>query len=225
MTTIQAVYDAVRLRYMRETTARQIPQTEIGDGEFKLMYDIVQHELFRKLNISDAQADIAITPVSEFTEYALPSTYGGLRSYQLSFNNSSTSLELKDRTELPLSGNLAQGTPNRIAIYAKGDGLHYVYLYPLSGFTGTLTVRYKLLSDINDGGGANEALTVSTVLPVQYKHLLLHGIMGELIPEMKAQYYEYLQDAIGDRAVPVKATTNYNLGFDEEGDNETNLGL
>ena len=225
MTTIQKVYDAVKLRYMRESAVRKVPQTEIGDGEFKLMYDVVQHEIFRKLNITDAETEIAITPVSVFTEYALPATFGGLRSFDLSFNDTQTQLELKDRTELTTSGNLVQGTPTKIAIYAKADGLHYAYLSPVSGFTGTLTIRYKLLSDINDGGGANEDLSVATILPVQYKHLLLHGIMAELFSDMKQIYYGYLQDAVGDRAVPVKAVTNYQLGFDEDGFNETNLGI
>jgi hypothetical protein len=225
MTTIQEVYNAVKLRYMRECNTRKVPQTEISNGEFKLMYDIIQHEIFRKLNITDADIDIAITPVSVFTEYALPSNFGSLRSYECVFSNTKVDLELKDRTEMPTGGSLAQGTPNRISIYPKSDGLHYVYLYPVSGFTGTLTVRYKLLTDINDGGGANEDLSKSTVLPIQYKHLLLHGIMGELFSDMKPAYYAYIDDANGDRAVPVKPTTNYQLGFDEDGQNETNIGL
>ncbi len=225
MTTILQVYNAVALRYMRECANRKIPQTEIQNGEFKLMYDIVQHEIFRKLNIADADVDIAITPVSVFTEYALPANYGSLRSYECVFSDTKVILELKDRSEMFTKGSLAQGTPNAICIYAKSDGLHYVYLNPLSGFTGTLTIRYKLLSDINDGGGAGESLSAATVLPVQFKHLLLHGIMGELLPDMKQQYYVYLQDAVGDRAVPVKATMNYQLGFDDEDDNDTNLGL
>ena len=225
MTTLQDVYDAVEIKYARECSNRKIPQTEIGHGEFVLMYEIVQHEIFRKLNITDTETEIAITPVSVFTEYALPSNYGSLRSFDLSISGSNVGLELRDRTELNTSGNLIQGSPTKIAIYAKPDGLHYAYLSPISGFTATLTIRYKVLTDIAKGLGAEADLTTVTTLPMQYKHLLLHGIMGELLTDMKAQYYIYLQDAVGDRAVPVKATMNYQLGFDEEGHNDTNLGI
>lgn len=225
MTTIQEVYNAVTFRYMRETAARKMPQTEIQNGEFKLMYDIVVQEIFRKLNISDITTEIAITPVTVLTEYALPSSYGGLRSYECTFNDTKVNLELVDINELPTAGDLTQGTPTKIAIYVKSDGLSYVYLSPLSGFTGTLKVRYKYVKEIEDGAGSGLGLTAATEMPRIYEHLLIHGIMGELISDMKEQYYVYLKDAIGDRTTPVKATMNYNLGFDEEGDNETNLGI
>ena len=225
MTTMQEVFNAVKIKNMRECERRKIPEGHIGNGEFYLFYDLVVDEIHRALNIVDITTEIAVTPVTVFTEYALPSTYGAFRSARLIFSDTQTDLVLVDINEIPYAGTPAQGTPTRLAIYTKIDGLSYATLSPVSGFTGTLHVRHKYITPIRAGNEAGADLSPSITIPKQYTHLLLHGIMAQLFPDMEQKYYTLLGDASKDRSTPVKATTNYQLGFDEEGDNETYLGL
>jgi hypothetical protein len=225
MTTLQEVFNALKIKQMAECTRRKIEEPEIGDGEFLLYYDLVIDEIHRELNIVDVTTEIAVTPVTVFTEYALPVTYGAFRSAKLIFSETETELELVDFNEIPFAGTPAQGTPTKIAIYQKTDGLSYATLSPVSGFTGTLHIRHKYITPINAGGGASPTMTTALSIPNQYKALLLHGLMGQLFPDMEQKFYAFLEKAKGDRSTPVKATTNYELGFDEENYNDTKLGL
>ena len=215
MTTLQQLKDIIYFKYMKECNNRKIPEMEIGDGEFKIYYDIVKDELFKELNIAVAKQEITITAVTSYTEYALDSVYGGLVSHELVLtgsDNIGNGLEIKNYEEMPISGNLTSGTPNRIAIYAKSDGLHYVYLYPLSGYAGTLTIIYKLLSEIEAGAGASADLTKSIAIPLQYQYLLIQGIMAQLFGDLYQVYYANLENAKYYRAVPTKGQIYYSFG-------------
>ena len=133
MTTLQHLRDIVYFKYMVESRRRKEPEIAWGDGEFKVMYDIVKDEIFKELNIAELTTDISLSIVTVYTDYALPSTFGGLISREIVFTgNSAYDIELKNMAEMPTKGSLVSGTPNRMAIFVKNDGLHYVYLYPLA---------------------------------------------------------------------------------------------
>ncbi len=222
MTTLQQLRDIVYFKYIRETKRRGEPEIVFGDGEFKVMYDLIKDEIFKELNISELTQDITLTPVTVYTDYALPAAYGGLVGREIVFTgNSAYQIELKNINEMPTEGNLTSGTPNRMAIFVKNDGLHYVYLYPLAGFSGTLTIRYKVISEISAGGGAAQSLSGNIAVPFIYQFLLIDGIMAQLFPDMSELYYQKLQNAVYYRAVPTKGIVEYSFGglSDEDFDN------
>ena len=173
-------------------------------------------EMLSELSISELTTDIAITPVTEYTEYALPATYGGLRSIEMIFTGEEAGLarlELTPIEEMPTVGtSLISGTPNRIAIFPKNDSLHYAYLYPLSGFTGTLRIRYKVAHNISAGEGASASLSGTVLIPPQYISLLITGILSQLLPELEQKYRFLLSEAIYLNATPSKGNINYSLG-------------
>ena len=213
MTTLQHLRDIVYFKYMVESRRRKEPEIAWGDGEFKVMYDIVKDEIFKELNIAELTTDISLSIVTVYTDYALPATFSGLISREIVFTgNSAYDIELKNMAEMPTNGSLVSGTPNRMAIFVKNDGLHYVYLYPLAGFSGTLTIRYKVLSEISGGGGAGQVLSGNIAVPLQYQILLIDGIMAQLFPDMSQLYYEKLEKAIYYRAVPTKGVVEYSFG-------------
>lgn len=211
-------------RYMREAKRRKEEYTELGRGEFKVMYDMVVTEIYKRLSIEDLSTSISITPVTVFTEYALPASFGGYRSHEFlitSGGQSARGLEITDINEMPTIGNLISGTPNKLAIYAKSDGLYYAYIYPLSGFTGTLKIRYKRAQDINAGAGAGMDLTGDVDVPRVYQSLVMDGIMAQIYPDMLNYYEAKLDQAIYDRPNPTKGQIAYNFGGlnDDEIDN------
>ena len=169
-------------------------------------------EILSELNIGELTDNIAISPVTTYTVYPLPSTYGGLKSYEGILSDTSIDLELVDITELPTVGELKQGTPNRLAIFPTTAGLYNLYLYPLSGFTGVISIRYKLIHAIGAGEGAGADLSGNTSLPTQYRNLLIAGIVAQLIPDLENKYRFLLDQAIGYNATPTKGSTEYNLG-------------
>jgi len=202
-------------RYMREAKRRKEEYTELGRGEFKVMYDMVVAEVYKRLSIEDLSTDISITPTTVFTEYALPASYGGYRSHEFlitSGGQSARGLEITDINEMPTIGNLISGTPNKLAIYAKSDGLYYAYLYPLSGFTGTLKIKYKRVQEINAGAGAGVDLTDDVEVPRIYQSLVMDGIMAQIYPDMLNYYEAKLDQAIYDRPNPTKGQIAYNFG-------------
>ena len=221
MTTLQNVKDIIMFRYARETKMRQLPEMGLGDGEFTVYYEMVSEEIYKALNINDLSTDISLTPVTVFTEYALPASYGGLKSHQLVMSGSSSNrigLEIISMEQMPTVGNLVSGQPNRMAIYAKSDGLYYVYLYPLVSVAGTLTIRYKRSMEITDGAGSGADLTKSVEVPRVYQSLLLDGILAQLIPDLEAKYMMKLAQAVQDRPIPNKGEIEYNFGGLEDDD-------
>lgn len=212
-------------RYMREAKRRKEEYVELGKGEFKVMYDTVVDEIYRKLSIQDLSTTISITPVTVFTEYALPASYGGYRSHEFlitSGGQSARGLEITSINDMPTIGNLISGTPNRLAIYPKSDGLYYVYLYPLSGFSGSLKINYKRVQGI--GVPPNRSVDLADIgfeVPVTYQSLVMDGIMAQIYPDMFAMYQAKLDQAIYERPTPNKGEIAYNFGGlnDEEVDN------
>jgi hypothetical protein len=199
---------------MKECKKRNIPEDEIGNGEFLIYYETVMEELSSWLNILQTYQDISITPVTVFTEYVLNSDYGFLKSYKVNFGSdaSALDLELVDLSQVPTIGNLTSGTPNRISIYPKDDGLHYVYLYPLSGFTGTLRIFYKQLSYISAGGGAGASLAGTSVLADRYFGLLVEGLLAQMFDDKMSIFMIKLQNASYLNATPTKGNIDYSLG-------------
>ena len=213
MTTVKDLRDIVYFKYMVEKKRRKEPETKIGDGEFNVYYNIVKQEIFQRLSIGYITQTIALTPVTVFTEYALTNTFGGLENYQMTLDDNASDLELKNIAELPTTGGLTSGTPNKIAIYAKNDGLHYVYLYPLVSTAGSLAIRYKVTTEISAAFGRGYDLsTLNIEVPLQYQPLLIDGIMGQLFPDMQEIYYQKLKRAEYYRATPVKASLTYDMG-------------
>jgi hypothetical protein len=199
---------------MREAKRLGIPEDDIGNGEFQVYYEMIREEMMRKLNLSEATTDISVTPVTVYTEYALPAGFGALRGHEIVFGTGTNSYPLKLRSinELPTVGNLTSGTPHSFAIFNKNDGLYYLYLYPLSGFTGTLRIRYKVADAISAGSGAGTDLTKTVPIGQMYIHLLIHGVIGQLIPDLDGVYQTKLQDAIYDRPAPTNGEVDYNFG-------------
>ena len=220
--TYQQIRDITYWRYMRECKRLKIEQQGLEDGEFKVYADTVMDEMYRKLNIGDPYVDISITPVSVYTEYALPAGYGGLKGHEITFNSTHIdNLALKPIANQPTSGDLTAGTPNSMSIFLKSDGLYYVYLYPLSAFTGTLRIYYKQINLINAGAGTGADLTEDLPLPSAYYGLLIEGILAQLLPDRISYYYQLLNQAIEDRPIPTVGNIAYNFGGleDEDYDN------
>jgi hypothetical protein len=214
--TLAELKGLVDFRYMRESAKLDKDTLKFDSGEFVLYYNTIMQEIFSELNISETTQDIAITPVTVYTTYALSSTYGQLRNFELVYTGEEAGisrLTLTPMEEMPTVGdNLVSGTPNRLAIFSSNDGLSYVYLYPLSGFTGTLRLRYKINSDISAGVGAGGDLTASVPLPVQYKNLLISGILSMLLPEFVQEYRFKLSNAPYLDSTPSKGSIDYSLG-------------
>jgi hypothetical protein len=202
----------VDFRYARESERLQQPTYIVEHGEFKLYHDTIMNEILSELNINELSENIAITPVTTYTVYPLPSVYGGLKGYECVFNDSLISLELVDISEVPTVGDLTQGTPTKLAIFPTTAGLYNAYLYPLSGFTGVLSIRYKLLHAISAGEGVEASLTGNLNLPAQYVNLLITGILSMLMPEFEPKYRYMLDNAPLLNAVPTQGSTDYNLG-------------
>ena len=231
MTTLNDVKTIFDAQYNRQCRMRNITPEVIGAGEFKLWYEIISDRLFRDLNITDLSTTISLTPVTVFTEYALPSTFGGLRGYELSFSNSSSvinNLDIVEIGNIPRLGSLAQGIPNKMSIYTKSDGLFYVTLYPLVANSGSLRIMYKRLTEIGNavstggvGTGTATSLTGTVELPIVYQHLLLYGILAQVFPDLEGKFEAMVARAIYDRPNPNKGGLSYNLGGldDEDIDN------
>ena len=199
-------------RYARESARLNQPTLTVEQGEFKLYHDTIMNEILSELNINELTENISITPVTTYTVYPLPSVYGGYRSHEFVVSDSILSLELVDITEVPTVGELSQGTSTKLAIFPTTAGLYNAYLYPLSGFTGVLSIRYKLLHAISAGEGVEAVLTGNVNLPAQYINLLITGILSMLMPEFEPKYRFMLDNALLLNAVPTKGKTEYNLG-------------
>ncbi len=206
----------VDFRYARESAKLKQPTLEVEQGEFLLYYQTIMAEILSELSVSELTQDISITPVTVYTEYDLNANYGGLRNFEIIFTGEEAGLarlELTPIEEMPTAGtSLISGTPNRIAIFPSNDGLFHVYLYPLSGFTGTLRIRYKLLQDIEAGAGVEADLSGDVPLPIQYKSLLITGILSMLMSEFIAEYRFKLENAPYLNATPSKGNIDYTLG-------------
>ncbi len=208
----------VDFRYMRESERLDKSTLKFDNGEFQLYYETIMAEIFSELSISELTQDISLTPVTVYTEYDLSAYYGGLRNVEIIFSGEEAGLarlELTPIEEMPTAGtSLISGTPNRIAIFPTNDGLFHAYLYPLTGFAGTLRIRFKLLSDITAGAGADGTTELSTdvPLPIQYKGLLIMGILSMLLPEFQAEYRFMLDNALYHNATPSKGSIEYGLG-------------
>lgn len=206
----------VEFRYMRESARLKQPTFKVTAGEFILYYEATMAEIFSALSIGEATQDIAITPVTVYTEYDLDAAYGGLRNFEIVFTGEEAGLarlELTPIEEMPTVGdNLTSGTPNRIAIFPSDDSLYHVYLYPLSGFTGTLRIRYKLLSGLSPSLGSASSLNGEVYIPSQYQNLLIMGILSQLLPEFESKYRFLLDEALLYNATPSKGNIEYNLG-------------
>lgn len=225
MTTLQDLKGVIDWRYMREAKRRGEEYIELGKGEFKVMYDTIVDQIYRRLSIEDLSTSISITPTTVFTEYLLPSSFGGYRSHEflLTGNNSVSArgLEICSLDELPTIGNLVSGTPNKLAIYAKADGQYYAYLYPLSGFSGTLKIRYKRAVGIDAGLGAGVDLTdIDFEVPRIFHSLVIDGIMSQIYPDMLPFFEQRLDQAIYDRPSMAKGEISYNLGGLEDDDRD-----
>lgn len=214
--TIEELRGLVDFRYMRESERLKKPTFKLDNGEFLLYYNIIASEILNELSISELTTDITISPVTVYTEYALPATYGGLRNAEIIFSGEEAGLarlELTPIEEMPTAGtSLISGTPNRMAIFPKNDGLYYVYLYPLSGFAGTLRIRYKVVHRIDAGSGASASLVGNVLIPLQYINLLMTGILAQLLPELEQKYRFLLSEAAYLNATPSKGSIDYNLG-------------
>lgn len=221
MTTLAELKGLFDSQYNRQCRQRQIPPELIGAGEFKLWYDIVTDRIYNDLNIEDASTTIALTPVTVFTEYALPTAYAGLRGYEIAFSNSARSLNNLDIVpigQIPRGGSLATGIPNKMAIYAKSDGKYYVSLYPLVANSGTLYITYKRNAEIANSSGTGTSLTGAIELPRTYHHLLLKGLLAQVFPDLETAFILALNKAIYDRPIPSKSNFTYNLGGLEDDD-------
>ena len=216
MTNEQNLRDIVYFLYQRQCRVRNIPEIEIGNGEFKIYFDMAWERIARELNVTRLFTTLTLIPVTVYTEYALPATYGGYISHELTLtgaNSVGSKLSLQHFEEMPTSGDLVSGTPNRFAIYTKNDGLSYVYLYPLTGFNGELKVWFKYQPEISDGAGAGATLaTINFEVPRDLQRLLINGILAELFPDMQPKWEMDLENAKYSRTIPTKGEISYNLG-------------
>ena len=216
--TIKELKGLVDFRYMRESAKLGKTVLKLDSGEFLMYFDLIWSEMLNEIGVLESTTDIVITSVDVYTDYALPTSYGGLRQYEIIFTDEISGLarlKLVEISEVPTLGdNLTSGTPNKIAIFPKNDGLYYVYLYPLSGFAGTLRIRYKLISDVLAGVGAGDGTDMdkTIAIPQQYKGTLIMGCLSMLLPEFDGRYREMLANAIYLNAQPTKGHTEYNLG-------------
>ena len=215
MTTLTDLKGIVDFRYIRQAAARKIPETLIGNGEFKVYFDAVKEEIIRELNVSRLSTKIDLTPVTVYTEYALPTTYGGYINHEITFSGvstKSTGLQLKSYEELPTAGDLTAGTPHNLAIFTKETGLSYVYLYPLVAYTGSLTVHYRYASPISAGGGSNQSMAGTIDLPTNLHQLLIEGILAQIFPDLAPIYYTKLDNMRAYRLIPAKGSISYSFG-------------
>lgn len=218
--TLKSFRDIVIVKYMAECRRRGVPELEIGNGEFKVYYDLVMNEITTALRIQYTTQDITLTAVTVYTEYALNSSFGGLVNYELVVPSGGQPQfpEFKDISEMPTAGDLTAGSPNSIAIFPKGDGLHYVYLYPLVSVAGTLRIRYKLNFAVSNGATSDYDLTAEDlILPNEYFDLMLTGMMYQLFPDTYPVFKAKLLEAPHYSPTPTKGFISYSLGgYDDD---------
>lgn len=219
MTTLSALRDAWDIQYKQQCLLRNTPEVTIPDNTFKLYFDMTMVEMSAELGITDAIADLSITPVTVYTVYDLGYNFGGLRSTEIIATNGeviTSDLELKYITEVPTVGSLIQGTPSSISIFKNSSDQKFsAYLYPLSGFTGTLRIRYKYIPIISQSPLSSLGATTLTI-PDTYIPTLLDGIMSKVFFDMYDMFRAKLERMRLMRATPVKPSLEYNLGFPEE---------
>ena len=220
MTSEQGLRDIVYFLYLRQCRVRNIPEIKIGNGEFQVYHQMAWERIARELNVSRLSTTLTLTPVTVYTEYVLPASYGGYISHELTLTGSNTvgsKLDLMHFEEMPTAGNLVSGTPNRFAIYIKDDGLSYVYLYPLTGFAGEFKLWYKNQPEIANGAGAGATLGTGIGantfdVPRDLQRLLINGILAELFPDLMQKWEIDLDNARYLRTTPTKGEISYNLG-------------
>lgn len=222
MDTIQEVRDIVYWRYLRECKMRGLKPMHLKDGEFKVYYDTILEEMFQELNISVQETvELALTPVTTYTTYTLGDSFGGLVDHEIIYTDSTYSshpLEIVQMGDLPTTGSLTSGFPNRMAIF-EDDGVYKVYLYPLASKAGTLTVRFKKTIVIEAGAGSGADLTKDCVVPKPYQSVMILGLLSLLLPntEFEGKYEMGKQKKLEQRPIPNKGRTEYSLGgFDDE---------
>lgn len=220
MTTVAQAEQAFEILYRQQCSLRKLPQQSLADGVFRLFFDLVWADMAHELNIQDTTQDITLTPVSVYTVYDLSENFGGLRDSEVIATDGSvlcTQLQLKNIDEVTTLGNLVSGTPNSISIIKKnGSNIYQAYLYPLTAFGGTLRIRFKYVPVIYAGASAVSVGDANLAIPNIFLDVLFDGIMAKLFPDMEAVYRDRLERKKSARAIPVKPTTNYELGgFDE----------
>lgn len=216
--TVKQLRDIVITKYMAESRRRREPELEIGNGEFKVYYDLTMNDILNEIRMFRITQDISLTPVTVYTEYALANSFSGLINYEMVIPSGGNTQypEYKDISEMPTAGDLTAGSPNSIAIFPKGDGLHYVYLYPLVSVAGTLRVRYYTNHLINNGETSDADLTDTIPVPNEYMNLLITGLMAQLFPDMYPLFIAKIQDAKFLSPTPTKGNINYSLGGFED---------
>lgn len=212
--------DMVYWKYLRECNARKIDPIELAPREFLSFYEIVLQEIMQELNVYDNTKEISITPVTVFTEYEIGDNFGGLRGYELLLTGGSNAYypDFVDISELPTTGSLVSGTPNKFAIYAKSDGLYYTYLYPLPSVAGTFKIRYKMVPSISAPTGVTPNLAALSIsVPSAFVPLLIDGILANLLTDMKQKWKVRLANSRSLRPNLSKGNLSYNLGgLDED---------
>ena len=216
MTSEQGLRDIVYFLYLRQCRLRKISEITIGNGEFKVYFDLVWERIARELSVTRLSTTLSLTPVTVYTEYALPASYGGYISHELTLTGANavgSKLDLQHFEEMPTAGNLVSGTPDRFAIYTKDDGLSYAYLYPLTGFAGEFKLWFKYQPAINNPLGAGATLgTVNFEVPRDLQRLLINGILAELFIDLMPKWEFDLEQAKYHRTIPTKGEVSYNFG-------------
>jgi hypothetical protein len=218
MTTLDQLRNAFEVQYRQQCKIRGIKEDTIQDNTFKLFYELVYNELSVELAIVDSYADIAITPVSVYTVYNLPATFGGLRGLELYSEDGQVICEpeLKQIYELPTIGELSTGAPESYAIFKSTSNQNWsLYLYPLPNFTGRARVRFKFVPAISPTASLDIA-TVGLVIPDIYVMIMLDGIMAQMFPDMRPVFEARLNRARLYRANPVAGHFEYQLGGYQE---------
>lgn len=219
MTTLDQLRNAFEIQYRQQCKLRGIKEDTVQDNTFRLFYELVYNELSIELAIIDSYADVNITPVSVYTEYALPASYGGLRGIELFASDGAvinSDLETKSIHELPTLGTLCQGTPESFAIFKSTSNQTWLlYLYPLANFTGSARIRFKYVPLISATASLDIG-TINIVIPDIYVMIMLDGIMAQFFPDMRGIFESKINRARLYRANPVKSNFEYELGGYQE---------
>lgn len=212
--TLSEVRDAFKLEYRLECSKRNITQIDFTEKEIAYFLAKVQQDLAQRLRVSVDYTDIAITPVSAFTPYSLPATFGLIKGKP---EISGVEIDVVDISDIKTT-DLITGTPSKCAIYY--DGGYKIALNVLPVESATMRVWFYNDTGLYSPSGSSSqswgsfngsTFTSDPVIPERYIPLLILGMTAQMFPDVKGEYEMRINEYRRLQASSVRGI-NYHFG-------------
>lgn len=191
--TLQHLRDAFVMEYKLECQKTGTREILFGDKQIAYMISKAQQDLINRLKISELYTDVSLTAVTTYTEYTLPSNFGAVAKRP---KIGDVELDIVNREDIPSSGTLSQGTPEKLAIYFNGTE-YKMSVYPLPSSAMTLRLWYFIdtayfnpaSTSAQDWGTFDGSQFSGNVkFPDKYLKAIIDFMVGEVFPQRKGEY-------------------------------------